>query len=58
MAELFEGTLAPVIVGFVLSKVQVNCVAAVLGLLAPSVKVAAATSMVHAPAAVGVKVAV
>ena len=47
-----------VIVGEVLSKVQVNCVAAVLSLPAASLKVPPATSIVHAPFAVGVKVAV
>ena len=47
-----------VIVGAVLSKVQSNVSEAILSLFEPSVKVAAATSIVHAPFAVGVKVAV
>ena len=47
-----------VIVGPALSYVQLNWVAAVLLLLAPSVKVPPATSIVVAPAALGVKVAV
>ena len=46
-----------VIVGEELSKVHVNWVAAVLALPAASVKVPAATSIVHGPFAVGVKVA-
>ena len=45
-------------VGVVLSKVQLNCVAAVLALLAPSVKAPLATSIVVAPADAGVNVAV
>ena len=46
-----------VIVGLEESKVQLNCGAAVLALLAASVKVAPATSIVVAPATVGVNVA-
>ena len=45
-------------VGAVLSKVQLNCVAAVLALPAPSVKAPPATSIVVAPTAAGVNVAV
>jgi hypothetical protein len=47
-----------VIVGAVLSKVQSNVSEAILSLFEPLVKVAEATSIVHAPLAVGVKVAV
>ena len=47
-----------VMVGAVPSYVQLNCVAAVLLFPAASVNVLAATSMVAAPSAVGVNVAV
>ena len=47
-----------IMVGFVVSKVQLNLVAAVLLLPAASVKVLAAISMVIAPSAVGVKTTV
>ena len=47
-----------VMVGLVPSNVQVNCVAAIFPLLAPSVNTPAATLIVQAPSAVGVKVAV
>jgi len=47
-----------VIVGLVPSYVQLNCEAAVLLFPYASVNVLAATSMVAAPSAVGVKVAV
>ena len=45
-------------VGFVWSEIQVNWVAAVLLLPAESVNLSAATSIVHVPSLLGVKVAV
>ena len=58
IVELSEATVVPVMVGTVPSNVQLNWVAAILLLPAPSVKVEPATSIVVAPSADGVKVAV
>jgi hypothetical protein len=56
--ELFEAMLTELSVGAVPSYVQLNCVAAVLLLPAASVNLLEATSIVVAPAPLGVKVAV
>ena len=56
--ELFEAMLTELSVGAVASYVQLNCEAAVLLLPAASVNLLEATSIVVAPAPLGVKVAV
>ena len=58
LVELFEAMLTELSVGAVESYVQLNCVAAVLLLPAGSVNLLEATSIVVAPAPLGVKVAV
>ena len=55
---LSDAKLLPLIVGTVESKVQLNCVAALLLLPAASVNVPPATSIVVAPLDEGVNVAV
>ena len=58
VAPSFTSAAVIVIVGDVLSYVQLNCVAAVLLLPTASVNLLAATSIVQAPSPVGVNVAV